>query len=618
MGMAGSPSYYPYNEDGTMNLTSGFLATGGGKSNPVWEREINYNKRNVNRAFNTISGQLDILEGLYVKQTLSYDYINSRESAWWDPRSNNGAAANGVMQKWSTNSSTLTSQTMANYSKTFAEKHAFSVLGAYEIEMVDKDFGYITGSNFPTYLRPEVENAAVQASSSSVDQTRLMSFVGKADYTYDNRIYVGASFRSDGSSRLAPSDRWGNFWSISSYWRIGGESWFQDGGVSNVLTDAKIRASYGENGTQPNEWYGWQGTNAFGYNYNNSAGMAENQIANPNLRWERNLAANFGVDLTFIDRITLSVDLYNRDTKDLLVRQKVSSVNGFTTMLNNVGAMNNKGIEVNAQFEAIRTKDVNWSIGLNLSHNKNELVELYGSQDRMTPNESGLLQSRVGHSYYSFYVREYAGVDPQTGSETWYKNAEIKDAQGNVTGIDRTVTSSPGQANYILKDDVNPYLTGGITTRLNYKWFDLGLTFTFSLGGNVYDANSWGNSDGGTYNYLGQVPDHFDIDKTWQKPGDIAELPMFMYGNSSAYSSDRYIYSTDHLRLKNMTIGFTAPKSWTDKLHLQKLRIFAAGNNVFTLKDKDLMVVPEVPSYGVSYFEAPQMRSFTFGIEIGF
>lgn len=625
LGFTGSPSDMVYNEDGSVNITDGFNAINGAVNNPVWERELNYTKRNVNRAMNNINGKLDILDGLYVKQVLSYDYLSSQEDAWWDPRSGNGRSAGGVMQKIQTTETTLTSQTQINYSKIFAEKHSFGILGSFETEMTNFNYLYANGTAFPSYKKNEIENASIKSADSFTKQSNLMAYLAKVDYTYDNRLYLGGTFRRDGTSRLAPESRWGNFFSVSAYWRIAGESWFQDGGISNVLTDAKIRASFGENGTQPYDWNRWQGTYQYGYNYNNAPGLSQDKIENPYLKWERSINTNFGLDLTFIDRISVSLDLYNRDTKDLILNQSVSTTTGFSTILSNAGAMNNKGVEFSANFEAVRTKDVNWTIGLNLAHNKNTLKSLSDGQTQtiyvnpLDPTDSDpRIMSRVGESIYSFFLIEYAGVDSQTGEETWYKNTEIKDAQGNVTGYDRSLTSDYTKAEKMIFDNMTPYLTGGLTTRFNYKWFDLGLTLSFSLGGHTYDSNSWGYSEGGTYNYLGQVPAILDIDKTWRKPGDNAELPMFIYGNSNCRASTRFIESTDHLRLKNLSIGFSAPKAWTDKMKIQRLRIYASGQNVFTLKDKGLTVDPETPIHGVSQFEAPQMRSFTFGIELGF
>lgn len=616
----GSPSDYPYNEDGSINTTVGFVgsSTSGSSAalnNPLWEREINYDKSNLTRSFSHLSAQLDLFKGFALKQTLGYDYTFSKQSVWWDPRSNNGRTAGGVMQIYDATMSTFTSQTMASYNRLFADVHSFQVLAAWEVENYEETELYASGTGYPTYKKPELANASDTDSQSWISSSALMSVIAKVDYTYDNRIYVGASYRRDGSSRLAPDSRWGDFWSASAFWRISNEKWYQNGGIKNVLTDARIRASYGENGTQPNKLYSWIGTYTYGYNYAGNPGAAENLIPNPELRWEKNLSTNIGIDLTFIDRITLGVDLYNRDTKDLILEQPISMTTGFDKTLRNVGAMNNRGIEATISAVAVQTKDINWTIGLNLAHNKNKLVSLNQGANEII---EGSLIHRVGYSYYSFWTRNYAGVDQATGSESWYTNKPEYDQQGNITGYSKEITTDYAKADRVLIDNMNPYLTGGLNSQFNYKWLDFGFTFTFSVGGHAMDNGTLGQANGATTMYTRQVPQWYDIDKMWKKPGDIAELPKFQYGATGAIGSDRYMVSTDYLRLKNITLGFSAPKEWTRKLSIEKIRIYASASNLFTVKDKNCSFDPEVPVDGLVVYSAPQMRTITFGIEIGF
>lgn len=606
----GSPTDYPYNQDGSINTTVGFVGIRNALANPIWNRELNYDKSNITRSMNMISGQLDLFKGFAIKETLSYDFNYIENEVWWDPRSNDGRTAKGVMQKYNMTMNTLTSQTMASYNRLFADVHSLSVLAAFEIEDYKQSEFYASGTGYPTYKKPEIANASVQSSSTYLSSSALMSVVAKADYTYDNRIYVGASFRRDGSSRLSPETRWGNFWSASAFWRISNEKWFKDGGVSRVLTDARIRASYGENGTQPAEYYKWIGTYAFGYNYAGSPGSAENLIPNPELRWEKNMSTNFGIDLTFIDRITLGIELYNRDTKDLIMEEPISQTTGFATTLKNIGSMNNKGIEFEISALAIQTKDINWTIKLNMSHNKNKIVKLGEDQDEIL---DGNWNHRIGHSYYSFWTREYAGVDPATGLESYYKNTQNADGT-----INREVTTDYTKVQRIIYDNVDPVVAGGLSSNFSYKWLDFGFTFTYSLGGHALNSDNIGNGNGSTSNYNGQLPEYYQIDQMWKKPGDIASLPKFQAGSIGAIGSSRYIVSTDYLRLKNITLGFSAPKSWLKKLTIEKLRIYASASNLFTIKDKACTFDPEVPIGAVVSYQAPQLRMVNFGLEIGF
>lgn len=599
LGMTTSPSSYPYNEDGTFNTTS-FPAVNG--ANPLQTATYNYDKSSIIRTLNTVGANLKIWDGFSAKQNISYDFNNTNNRVWWDPRSNDGRSSNGVMQRYVTNRSTLVSQTQLLYANTFAEAHTVDGLLAYEIEDYRFDNIYANGNDYPAFPLPEIGNASNTRAGSQKEVSKLVSYVGRLNYDYRNKYYGSVSFRRDGTSRLARDSRWGNFWSVSGSWRITQESFMER--FTDILTDAKVRASYGVNGTQPKDYYGYMGLYQFGFNYNGNPGMAEQQILNKNLKWEKNYAANIGLELTFLNRFSATVEWYNRDTKDLLMERPVSPTTGFSKMLMNVGEMRNRGFEIELKSTNINTKDFSWSTTLNMSRNKNTLVKLDGDQDQVI---DGQIINKVGHSYYSFYMYEYAGVDPATGKEMYFKNRDG----------DRSTTTNYAEADRVIVGTVEPKLVGGLTNNLSWKFIDLGFTFTYSIGGHALDNASWLQSNGGTYNYRGNIPSYYKIEEMWQQPGDNAKLPQFVYGNANVRSS-RWLMPTDHLRLKNLTVGFTAPSKWAEKLGLARLRAYASGNNLFTIKSKDLYVDPETPTNGVVTFETPALRTMTFGIEVGF
>ena len=242
---------------------------------------------------------------------------------------------------------------------------------------------------------------------------------------------------------------------------------------------------------------------------------------------------------------------------------------------------------------------------LDFGHNKNTLLKLDGEQNEMI---DGIAIHRIGEAYQSFYAYEYAGVDPETGSEMFYINGE----DGS-----RETTIHSNEANKVIIGSPDPKLTGGLTNFVSWKFIDLNFTLTYSLGGHAYDAATWLQSNGGTYNYVGNVPAYYKIEDTWKQPGDNAKLPLFAYGNKNTVSS-RWMMPTDHLRLKNLTIGFTLPSNLSKKAGISKLRAYISGNNLLTWKSKDLYVDPETPVDGLCYFETPALRTITFGIELGF
>ena len=205
---------------------------------------------------------------------------------------------------------------------------------------------------------------------------------------------------------------------------------------------------------------------------------------------------------------------------------------------------------------------------------------------------------------------EYAGVDPKTGKESYYIN--------DGSDKSRETTTNSALATKVIVGNSEPVLLGGITNFISWKFIDFNMTFTYSLGGKVYDRTSWIQSNGGTYHYLGNVPAYNKIEDMWQKEGDIAKLPQFAL-NNAATTSSRWMKSTDHLRLKNITLGFTVPKSLTDKAGLSKVRAYVSGNNLLTFKKKELDFDPEtVRANGIATFETPALQTVTFGLQVNF
>lgn len=321
------------------------------------------------------------------------------------------------------------------------------------------------------------------------------------------------------------------------------------------------------------------------------------------------------MDLSFINRIFLTVEYYNRDTKDLLYSLPISATTGFTNYLSNIGQLNNKGVELELRTINIANDNFNWTTVLNLSHNKNKIVSLNGQLDQSI--EGTWFIHKVGLPYYSFYVKEYAGVNPENGKAMYYRNQEIPQEDGSVV-VDRSLTEDPGEAQAIPYKSVNPKVSGGLTNMLNYKWLDLSFTLTYSLGGYSFDKTGTyiENGTDKIYNSKYNLP-VYALDR-WQEPGDVTDVPRFVYGEAAGpQNSSRYIHSTNHLRLKNLTLGFTLPSAWTHKAMIDKARIYFSGSNLLTWA-KWKQYDPETPVNGEVFCEAPPMRTFNFGIQITF
>lgn len=602
-GTGGSPAYNPYNDDGSY-ATTGFPLNPGSTMNPLASAKYNFNKSNLFRSMSSAKLGYRIWDELVLSQRISYDYLTNKEIIWWDGRTGDGFNYKGLNQTMLSEFETIGTQTQLTYQKKINEVHQFDVLGAFETEQTSSDYTALTGIGFPNPGLQEIISAVEKTGEAYKHETRLMSFLGRLNYSYADKYYLSANFRSDGTSRLSQDTRWGTFWALSGAWRISNEKFFEP--LKEVVTDAKIRISYGTNGNLPDDWYPYMGIYKFAEKYAGSVVSVESELQNNTLRWEKNAVTNLGLDLTFLNNlISVSLDFYNRDTKDLLYKLPISQTTGFETYWSNIAKINNKGVEIDVKSNIIAKDDFNWTASFNLAYNKNVIKKIGNTGE---PVISGMRIMEVGKSLNSIYAYEYAGVDPATGKESFYINKE---------GSGRETTVDVSKANKVNLGSVTPDVSGGITNSFRFKELDFSFVWTYSLGGKVYDGASSMQTDGGTYHYRTNIPSYYKTGDMWKKEGDNAKLPRFMYGNTGN-SSSRWLFSTNHLRLKNITLGYTFPKKWLSKAGLNKIRVFASASNLLTLKKSGLYLDPETPISGIVLFQTPPMRTVTGGIAIDF
>lgn len=614
-----SPSQYIYEKQTPEDIAAGkprefshWFPAGGG-TNPIEQQSMNDYHTGFNRTMMTGSAAFNIIKGLDVKEIFSYDINNERSYIWYSPEGSAGQKYNGLMQYYSSQRAKLTSQTQLTYKRTFADVHSVDVLAGYEVEDNPYATQYSLGKDFASQDLNEINNASnTEGSWSSKNNNRLVSWVAKADYNYDSRYYIGASYRRDGSSRLAPETRWGNFWSVSGSWVISNEKFAQN----DILSLAKIRASYGVNGTQPWNYYDYMGLYSYGYKYAGKNGLDMSQVFNEDLTWEKNYATNVGFDVSLWNRLNITFDWYNRDTKDLLIYKDVSNTSGFSQVLKNMGEMNNKGVEFAIDGDVISNQNLTWNLGLNFAHNKNTLTNLDGDQTEIIGLQN---VKRVGQPYYSFYLKEFAGINPADGEQLFYSNKPIKETINGkevTTGYKRDLVPYDGADQVIMEDNpADPKLTGGFTSNLTWKGLDFSFTLTYSLGGYIFDNIMYqfatdGNLTGGA------VPVYHDASKMWKNPGDVAELPRFVLGRPTDEWSNQHLMNSNHLRLKNVTLGYSLPKRWTSKIGMERIRFYGSAANLLTWKKKECVVDPE--AYATISFESPNLKTVTFGVDITF
>ena len=609
-----SPQDYPYNKDGSWNTSNKFLLLNRGEANPLKEIAVNSARNKISRFLGSVAAKYDIYDGLYAKQTLSYDYMNSNETSWWDPQSNNGSTANGVLQVIGNEFMTLVSQTHLGFTKSLGEVHNIDGLVGYEVEKYENKFNYGSGQGF-LYNKPVLSAATTTSAQGYNPRRRMLSYLAVFNYNYDNKYYGAVNYRRDGSSKFKSGKKWGDFWSVSGSWRITEEAFMAS--IKDQINDLRLRASYGVNGNLPKENYAYYASYRVRNNYFGEQGSGPARLAYEDLTWEKNKSLNIGFDMTFLDRFGVTFDWYTRNTTDLLVPMNISETTGFSSIDINNGKMNNQGFELSLRSDNLTSSEVKWSTTLNLAHNRNRLKQLDGTP-RIQLGYFDELMHAVDNPFSMIYGFEYAGVDPDTGKESFYIN------QGSDP---RATTTDASKAEMVLLDKVDPTISGGLVNNLSYKGFDLAFTFTFSLGGHLYDRASqrFLNKDGGINMYEGQVPKAYKLGDIWKQPGDNAKLPAFYYQNTNNISS-RFVHSTNHLRLKNITLGYSLPKSLLRGSGVSNVRVFASAVNLLTFKSKDLVVDPEIPMdpndgigrYGVVQFQTPPLRTVTFGVDLTF
>ena len=599
------PSDPIYNEDGSWNRDLIRI----GDRNPLLSATYDYQREYVTRTFNTIYGEYEFIKDLKFKSTFSYDYVITKGKDWSDPRTSNGDDINGGMSKKYYEYNKMVWANQVSYKTSIARDHHIDALVGYEIDDQYRDYlsGYAT--NFATHDKNQISNGMKTESVGGNDtRTRMVSYLTRLNYDYKNKYYLGGSFRTDGSSRFQRDNRWGSFWSISGAWRIIEEEFMSP--TKDWLTDLKIRASYGVNGTLPSDYFGYMGLSSLTNGYLEQPGIIQSQLRNDDLQWVTNYNLNLGLDFALWNRINVTLEYYTRTTKNLLMDRPISMTTGFSSYLMNIGEVKNKGVELEISSTNIQTKDFSWNTTFNISHNKNKIVTLDGMQ---TEIKSGSQIRKVGKSYRTFYMIEFAGINPETGAPQFYTNDV--DENGNYI---KDITEEINKAHAIVLDKhAEPNAIGGLSNTLRYKWFDLNFMFSYQFGGYSYDNWAQKTEHGGN-DLEANIPSYYK--DSWKKPGDVTKYELFYEKPSVAMNkvtTTRRLHSTDFIRLKTLTFGFTVPKDWTRKIGIENVRLYASANNLWTWAAYDYYD-PEAVSGGTAIWGTPPLKTVTFGINVNF
>ena len=549
--------------------------------NPVRDNLYN-DRKGVSDLFNGRWGLIATpVKGLTLSATLNVSAYNSRSNSLYSPfgsaSSTDGAVSVSSKRKFSFNQNYL-----ARYETTFAEDHTLNVMAGYEQYKLTESSLKAYNDHLYSPFIPELGNAhgtSKKDLSSSSTYYMTQGIFGQLQYDYKETYFLSGSYRRDASSCFAPGHRWGNFGSVGAAWQITKMDFMKDIKWINFL---KLKLSYGIQGNDNlNGYYRWADLYKASYNEETSEyTLNMYQKGNENLTWESSNSWNLGLDFAlFNHHLNGSVEFYHRATSDMLYFRSLPLSSGVSASgyYDNIGSMYNRGVEITLNANIFRTRNFKWDLDLNLTHNANKITDLGGEEVR-----GGYTILYEGGSAYQAYMLKYAGTDKTNGRAMYYK--DVLDSEGKVVG--QTTTYDITAATMYDCGSTLAKVAGGFGTSLSYKGFDLSAQFSYSLGGKMYDGvyQSLMHNGRSAGNAM-----HRDLLNAWSPENTGSDIPRLSAaaaddpGVGSQASIDRFLTSSNYLSLNNLTLGYTFPKAWMNRLKISNLRIYVAGENLFLL-----------------------------------
>ncbi|MCM0042242.1 MAG: TonB-dependent receptor [Algoriphagus sp.] len=592
-----------YNEDGTYNTAiAGVLG-----QNVVLVNDYNSGIQRTNTAVGNLITNYKIAKNLTFRSLFGLDYRLLQGDNYRDPRTPDGAGVVGrssVQSDWRTRF--ITTQTL-NWNKTFNGVH--NVSGILGLEYLSETREGISGAGigFPTFQFRTIQSAATPESVSGFwTGYRRASAFASANYDYKKKYLLTVTARYDGSSRFGANNQYGLFPSVRVGWSLVEEEFLKN---SSTVSEMKFRASYGLTGNDQIGNFDARGLYGGGGNYSGSAGIVPSSLANLDLGWETNNTTNLGLDFGFFEnRITGSVDAFDRRTKRLLLSQPILWINGFGGISNNVGELQNRGLEFELSTVNIDKGGFRWNTSFNITKIDNQILSLYSGLKFLPANPGIAVGQPVGRSGEgAIFSAQYAGVNPATGRPMWL------DINGNITYL-------PLAADRRYVGSSLATVFGGLNNNFSYKGFELTSFFTYEYGGLVSD---------GQYNFLRENGTRLALnalrevnDRSWKTPGQITDIPRNLTTNAgnetrgaSRNSGTAALLKSDFLRLSQLTVAYSFKPSLVSRIGLSRARIYAQGVNLWTYTDYP-GYDPEFTGAGTG--QVPLTKSYTLGVQIGF
>lgn len=583
--------------------------------NPLIEVEETIRRSTAFRNQGSIFADIKLAPGLSFHTDMGLDMVTQNSDNWWGPRTLVGAATaeqkGEADSRWYRNTRWMTNNYFS-YKTTFGEKHKLDATAGFAFENVEISDVYADGQDFPDIA---LKTLASTATPSAIDGTRsennLRSYFGRANYVYDSKYLLGLSVRNDADSRFGTNYKDGTFWSASLAWILSDEQFMK--GI-NWLSYLKPRVSYGTSGNNSGLGFYQARTQYGAQTYGTASGLGVSNFGNDDLRWETTKMLNIGLEFgVFNNRLTGELEWYDKRTEDMLLNVPVTAVSGTTSVYGNVGGMSNKGVELTLNSVNVANRNLRWTTSLNLAKNRNKLTKLDGEQKEILPNDARFANALiVGQPIGVFYAPVFLGANPDNGDPMFRK-------------ADGTTTREYDEAEKTIIGNPNPDWIAGLTNTVSWKGLELSVLFQGVFGNQVAD---------GAGGFMSASADWFDNQtrdqlNAWQKKGDVTMVPqarLNYFGDFASPSiSSRYIYDADYVRLKNITLGYNIPQKTMAKIGLTSARVYVSGVNLLTFT-KYPGWDPEVNTdyrssnvnQGGDFYAAPQIKSWVFGLNLGF
>lgn len=606
-GFLSTPFTPAYTADGQFYNPSGNVL-----ANVALSTNKYYTRRNTGNAY----AKINITDGLWVKSDWGIDQLETEERYRRSSRLVSGGSAGRTIwqdYKWMTTNS-------LNYEKSIGNAHTITVLAAHSYETSRYDDIKVSGSGFTSDQLLNVGSASTPITTSATGKDwALESYIFRGHYSYKDKYLAEATLRRDGSSRFGPNRKYGNFWAVSGGWVLSEEAFMKELKFVDFL---KLTASYGVTGNDRIGYYDYLGLYTAGNdaNYAGQPGLRPTQAPNMNLGWEESGQLDIGLVAHLLDdRIQVSANYYNKDSRDLLLYVAFPSTTGFGYGTKNAGSMRNTGVDLQITGVPVRQKNLEWTASLNIGFVKNKVTSL-PSDSRDEEGRNFIIgtyngqRAVQGYSLNTFYLVRYKGINAATGDPEWYTK-------------DGKATTNPGSNDQVIAGSAMPDFTGGFNNTIRYRNFDLGVNFHFSYGNKVMltEFTYLDNVNRG-YNLSGDMLDY------WKESGDQAFAPAatsasWKSANNFTRLSTAQLFDGSFLRLKTLTLGYNLPASLLSGTHiLSSARIYALGQNLWTVTKKGFRGAdPEVSEYGTngqavgeSFFSLPQPKTITVGVNLVF